>query len=110
MNDTDTINYNLKFANLKDHWHLEDQSFGAAAFSGRLGTTCICNSIQDSYRIEHGRYRLVGTLRGALNVATWMQANSKLFKPRKVYFYWLTRDQTAPQYFKKTLEVWLFQT
>lgn len=31
------------------------------------------------------------------------QGKAKQFKPRKVYFYWLTRNQTAPRYFRKTL-------
>ena len=26
------------------------------------------------------------------------------FAPKKVYFYWMTREQTAPQFFKNTLE------
>ena len=34
----------------------------------------------------------------------YLQPNSTLFKPKKVYFIWTTREQSAPQYFRQTLE------
>lgn len=33
-----------------------------------------------------------------------LQVNPKLYLPKKVYFYWMTREQSAPQFFKSTLE------
>ena len=39
-----------------------------------------------------------------MDVITDLQVNRKLFGPRKVYFIWTTREQSAPQYFKETLE------
>ena len=39
-----------------------------------------------------------------IRCVTFMQANKTLFKPRKVYFFWMTREQSAPQYFQSTLE------
>ena len=34
-----------------------------------------------------------------------LQVNHKLFAPKKVYFYWTERDQTAPVYLQRVLQV-----
>ena len=34
-----------------------------------------------------------------------LQVNKKLFAPRQVYFYWVTKEQRAPMWLRTTLEV-----
>ena len=36
-----------------------------------------------------------------------LQGRARRLKPKKVYFFWITRNQTAPRYFRKTLGVGL---
>ena len=35
----------------------------------------------------------------------WLQVNHRAFTPKKVYFYWVERDQNAPAYLQGVLRV-----
>ena len=43
--------------------------------------------------------------RGMTGIWCSLQTHEQPFKPRKVYFYWMIREERAPEYFEKTLEV-----